>query len=98
MKPLKNLQKDSFKNMILKRDKERKVTLPQLADTVLAEAPENRFDVRNLKFSYTEDHPIFEGYVFNWMTSDEFADYLRKKGYRVQENISYEVWKNGINS
>lgn len=35
---------------------------------------------------------------FNWMTSDEFADYLRKKGYRVQENISYEVWKNGINS
>ena len=46
----------------LKRDKERKVTLPQLADTVLAEAPENRFDVRNLKFSYTEDHPIFENF------------------------------------
>ena len=48
--------------------------------------------------AFLEDHPIFEGYVFNWMTSDEFADYLRKKGYRVQENISYEVWKNGINS
>ena len=46
----------------LKRDKERKVTLPQLADTVLAEASENRFDVRNLKFSYTEDHPIFENF------------------------------------
>lgn len=46
----------------LKRDKERKVTLPQLADTVLAEAPENRFDVRDLKFSYTEDHPIFENF------------------------------------
>lgn len=46
----------------LKRDKERKVTLPLLADTVLAEAPENRFDVRNLKFSYTEDHPIFENF------------------------------------
>ena len=46
----------------LKRDKERKVTLPQLADTVLAEASENRFNVRNLKFSYTEDHPIFENF------------------------------------
>lgn len=40
-----------------------------------------------------ESNPTFEGYVFNWMTSDEFAYYLRKKGYRVQAIASYEVWK-----
>lgn len=40
-----------------------------------------------------EDNSTFEGCVFNWMNSDEFAYYLRKRGYRVQENISYEVWK-----
>ena len=41
---------------------ERKVTLPQLTDPVLTEVPEDRFAVRNLKFSYTEDHPIFENF------------------------------------
>lgn len=40
-----------------------------------------------------EDNSTFEGYVFNWMTSDEFAYYLRKKGYWVQAIASYEVWK-----
>lgn len=47
---------------VLKRDMERKVTLPQLTDPVLTEIPEDRFAVRNLKFSYTEDHPIFENF------------------------------------
>ena len=47
---------------VLKRDMERKVTLPQLTDPVLTEIPEDRFVVRNLKFSYTEDHPIFENF------------------------------------
>ena len=47
---------------VLKRDMERKVTLPQLTDPVLTEVPEDRFAVRNLKFSYTEDHPIFENF------------------------------------
>ena len=47
---------------VLKRDMERKVTLPQLTDPVLIEVPEDRFAVRNLKFSYTEDHPIFENF------------------------------------
>lgn len=26
-----------------------------------------------------KDSPIFEGDVFNWISIDEFADYLRKK-------------------
>ena len=47
---------------VLKRDMERKVTLPQLTDPVLTEVSEDRFAVRNLKFSYTEDHPIFENF------------------------------------
>lgn len=47
---------------VLKRNMERKVTLPQLTDPVLTEVPEDRFAVRNLKFSYTEDHPIFENF------------------------------------
>ena len=47
---------------VLKRDMERKVTLPQLTDPILTEVPEDRFAVRNLKFSYTEDHPIFENF------------------------------------
>ena len=47
---------------VLKRDMERKVTLPQLTDPVLTEVPEDRFAVKNLKFSYTEDHPIFENF------------------------------------
>ena len=47
---------------VLKMDMERKVTLPQLTDPVLTEIPEDRFAVRNLKFSYTEDHPIFENF------------------------------------
>lgn len=47
---------------VLKRDMERKVTLPQLADPVLTEVPEDRFAARNLKFSYTEDHSIFENF------------------------------------
>ena len=47
---------------VLKMDMERKVTLPQLTDPVLTEVPEDRFAVRNLKFSYTEDHPIFENF------------------------------------
>ena len=47
---------------VLKRDMERKVTLPQLTDPVLTEVLEDRFAVRNLKFSYTEDHPIFENF------------------------------------
>lgn len=47
---------------VLKRDMERKVTLPQLTDPVLTEVPEDRFAVRNLKFSYTKDHPIFENF------------------------------------
>lgn len=47
---------------VLKRDMERKVTLPQLADPVLTEVQKDRFAARNLKFSYTEDHPIFENF------------------------------------
>lgn len=47
---------------VLKRNMERKVTLPQLTDPVLTEVPEDRFAVKNLKFSYTEDHPIFENF------------------------------------
>ena len=47
---------------VLKMDMERKVTLPQLTDPVLTEVPGERFAVRNLKFSYTEDHPIFENF------------------------------------
>lgn len=47
---------------VFKRDMERMVTLPQLTDPVLTEVPEDRFAVRNLKFSYTEDHPIFENF------------------------------------
>lgn len=37
-------------------------TLPQLADPVYRNVAENRFTVNDLHFSYTEDHPIFEGF------------------------------------
>ena len=39
-----------------------------------------------------EDNPIFEGCVFNWMSQEEFVDYLTNKGYHIREIHSYEVW------
>ena len=39
-----------------------KVTLPQLTDPVYTKSAENCFSVNDLHFSYTEDHPIFEGF------------------------------------
>ena len=30
---------------------------------------------------------FFCGYVFNWMSTDEFASYLKRKGYNVQSEI-----------
>lgn len=41
---------------------------------------------------FLEDNPIFEGYVFNWMSQEEFVDYLTNKGYHIREIHSYEVW------
>ena len=35
-----------------------------------------------------EDNPVFEGYVFNWMSSDEFGDYITKRyGIRIREEV-----------
>ena len=39
-----------------------KVTLPQLTDPVYTKSVENCFTVNDLHFSYTEEHPIFEGF------------------------------------
>lgn len=41
---------------------------------------------------FLKDNPIFEGYVFNWMSQEEFVDYLTNKGYHIREIHSYEVW------
>lgn len=30
---------------------------------------------------------FFRGYVFNWMSTDEFASYLKRKGYKVHSEI-----------
>ncbi len=41
---------------------------------------------------FLEGNPVFEGYVFNWMSQEEFVDYLTNKGYHIREIHSYEVW------
>lgn len=35
-----------------------------------------------------EDNPVFRGEVFNWMSTDDFADYLRDKGIHVWEEYT----------
>ena len=47
---------------VLKAGIDKVATLPQLADPVYRNVAENRFTVNDLHFSYTEDHPIFEGF------------------------------------
>lgn len=47
---------------VLKAGTDGKVTLPQLMDPGYEKAAENRFTVKDLHFSYTEDHPIFENF------------------------------------
>lgn len=47
---------------VLKAGIDKVATLPQLADPVYRNVAENRFTVSDLHFSYTEDHPIFEGF------------------------------------
>lgn len=47
---------------VLKAGIDKVATLPQLMDPVYRNVAENRFTVNDLHFSYTEDHPIFEGF------------------------------------
>ena len=47
---------------VLKAGIDKVAALPQLADPVYRNVAENRFTVNDLHFSYTEDHPIFEGF------------------------------------
>lgn len=45
----------------------------------------------NIQDSYgpsLKDDSVFQGDVFNWMSADEFADYLRNKGYYVLEDVT----------
>lgn len=48
-----------------------------------------------------KNNPTFDGEVFNWMGIEEFADYIRTKGYYVCEDVSIKYTiggrKNGTN-
>lgn len=49
------------------------------------------------------DNPIFQGYVFNWMSTDEFGDYITERyGIQINEEVTirYKIGRctDGTNS
>ena len=39
--------------------------------------------------------PVFQGELFNFMSPEDFADYLREqRNMYVKEDIKYTVWRN----
>ena len=34
-----------------------------------------------------DNDEFFCGYVFNWMNTDEFASYLKRRGYKIHSEI-----------
>ena len=47
------------------------------------------------EFNYITLPPQFEGELFNFMSAQEFGDYLHKRyGWIIHENISYSIWRN----